>query len=352
MKKQLETCKNCECNFSAGFQFCPHCGQKTKDELTLRVLFYNTISNYFSFDARFFKSFLPLLFKPGYLPKRFVEGKRLLYLHPAQFYLFISIVFFFLFSFVAREQRESLDKALQKDFEKKVNINTDTKKITDSIKVEKFLKPLKDNKIITEQQEGDIQKLDSIIKAENNNTSTSFDFNTKKVDSLIAADASDENILKAMGLEENAGSFTRKFYTQILKFYKQRNGGSILQTFYDSIPLTLFILLPIFALILKLLFFRKGRFAHHLVFSFYYFSFLFTIFSLVLLTNFILDIPDWIDWMIYFSTFFYLLFAIKRFYNKGYVSSFFKTSIATFIFMLMVIPLTVVVMGIAAFMFY
>tara|TARA_R110002033_G_scaffold104428_5_gene151932 strand:- start:379 stop:702 length:324 start_codon:yes stop_codon:yes gene_type:complete len=103
MKHDYTTCKNCEKDYDKEFQFCPHCGQKANDELTLGVLFYNTISNYFSFDARFFKSYIPLMFKPGYLPKRFIEGKRLLYLHPAQMYLFISVVFFFLFSFIARE---------------------------------------------------------------------------------------------------------------------------------------------------------------------------------------------------------------------------------------------------------
>ena len=96
-------CKNCGEPFDEGFSFCPHCGQKSNDELTIGVLFYNTISNYFSFDARFLKSFLPLMFKPGYLAKEFIKGKRLLYLHPAQMYLFISVIFFFVISFSTRD---------------------------------------------------------------------------------------------------------------------------------------------------------------------------------------------------------------------------------------------------------
>ena len=102
MSVELKDCKNCEQPFDDAYEYCPHCGQKDKDELTIGLLFYNTISNYFSFDARFFKSFIPLLFKPGYLARKFIEGKRLLYLHPAQMYLFISVVFFFLFNFLVR----------------------------------------------------------------------------------------------------------------------------------------------------------------------------------------------------------------------------------------------------------
>jgi len=112
MSKTITHCKNCEQSFSADYNFCPYCGQKDKEKLTLGLLFNNTISNYFSVDARFFKSFLPLLFKPGYLASRFIQGKRLLYLHPAQLYLFISVVFFFLFSFKISKQEKAIEKQL------------------------------------------------------------------------------------------------------------------------------------------------------------------------------------------------------------------------------------------------
>ena len=128
MKKDIETCKNCEQEFARDFKFCPHCGQQTKDDLTVPVLFYNTIANYFSFDARFFKSFFPLLFKPGYLARKFIEGKRLLYLHPAQLYLFISVVFFFLLSVtVVRNQDELLDSSLKNTL--------NTTKLLDSLEI-------------------------------------------------------------------------------------------------------------------------------------------------------------------------------------------------------------------------
>ena len=49
MSKQEVECKNCEEEHEGGFEFCPHCGMKTNEDLTVGVLFYNTISNYFSF---------------------------------------------------------------------------------------------------------------------------------------------------------------------------------------------------------------------------------------------------------------------------------------------------------------
>jgi len=348
-------CQNCEKKFESGFDFCPHCGQKTNENLTVGVLFYNTISNYFSFDARFFKSFIPLLFRPGYLAKKFIEGKRLLYLHPAQMYLFISVVFFFLFSFITREQSQKLDKVL-----KDTLVTTPSKdsivnsKTLDSVQVEKMLKPLKDNQVITGMNEDDIKKLDSIIITDSSisNKLLSFDFDEKSIDSLIKVDASDKEIYQAMGMNDDANTFEKRLYTQVLKFYKKREGGSILQTFYDTIPIALFFLLPIFGFLLKLLHYRRGSFAHHLVFSFYFFSFLFTVFSLILCANFIYDIPDGIDWLIILATFFYLFLAIKRFYDQGWIISFFKSGLLTFLFLLFVIPFTAIIVGAIAFMFY
>ena len=359
MGKERIFCKNCENKIEQNFQFCPHCGQKSNEDLTLRVLFYNTISNYFSVDARFFRSFLPLLFKPGYLAKRFIEGKRLLYLHPAQMYLFISVVFFFLYSFNVRETIQEVDKKLKKtNLIEQVSDSIESKKqITDSIQLEKLIAPLEDNKIVTGIKEEDIKSLDSLIKAENKDVQTkgilNFAFNEKKIDSLIAKDAPDETIYKALGMSDDAGFVKRKFYAQMLKFYKDRGLGAILQTFYDSIPLAMFFLLPIFAFILKIFYFRRGHFSHHLVFSFYFFSFLFTVFSILVVSNLIWeDFPGWITALVMLTTFFYLFFAVKRFYGQGWILSFIKSNIISFTFLTFVIPLAILIMGLMAFFFY
>ncbi len=355
MKKERIICKNCEETFKEGFDFCPHCGQKVNEELTMGVLFYNTISNYFTFDARFFKSFLPLLFKPGYLAKTFIKGKRLLYLHPAQLYLFVTVVFFFLYSFKIREASQGLDNAFKEggEIEKVIETN-EVKNVLDSLSIKDKLNGLEDRILYSSDTIiGNSKTIDSILEKKRNHVKNlSFDFNRAKVDSLIAVNNSDEDIYKAMGLEENAGFIKRKLYKQALKFYKNKRPGGILQSFYDSVPISLFILLPIFALLLKLFYYKKGPFAHHLVFSFYYFSFLFTVFSLILLVNRIWDIPDVIDGLLVVSTFLYLVLAIKHFYKQGYFLSLFKTGLITFLYLLLVIPIAIIVLSIVAFMFY
>ncbi|MEZ4781484.1 MAG: DUF3667 domain-containing protein [Flavobacteriaceae bacterium] len=348
-------CQNCEKAHNAEFEFCPHCGQQANDKLTVGVLFYNTIANYFSFDARFFRSFIPLVFKPGVLAKRFVSGKRLMYLHPAQMYLFISVIFFFLFSFKIREYNSSFDSALKKGFEtvEKDTVNTSP---MDSTAINKLNETFKKQGLMSGLSDQERKELDSVFtvvsrpqSAKNNFT---FGYDREKLDSLILADASEKEQLKAVGMDDDAGFLSKTFYRQLIKFHKNKGGG-IIQAFFDTIPISLFILLPIFAMILKVFFWRRGTFAHHLVFSFYYFSFLFVTMSIVLAVNyFVVDIPDWIDWLIVMSTFFYLVFAMRTFYQQGFIISFIKASISSFIYMMFVVPVAVFIVLGLAFLFY
>lgn len=356
LEAHITACQNCESEHDIDFEFCPHCGQQTNDELTVGVLFYNTIANYFSFDARFFRSFIPLVFKPGILAKRFVSGKRLMYLHPAQMYLFISVVFFFMFSFTVREYNANFDKVLEEGFKLEqskdsVNINP-----IDSATVERIKAPLKnDNGLLSGMSDQERQELDSLITTvstpSNSKNNIDFGYNTKKLDSLIAIGASEKEQLLAIGMNEDAGFLTQQFYKQVIKFHKNRGGG-IVQAIFDSVPISLFILLPIFALLLKVFYWRRGRFAHHLVFSFYYFSFLFTVLCIIIGVNYIIEIPNWIDFLVVLSTFFYLVFAVRNYYEQGFFISLIKSSMLTFMYMIFVVPLAIMIMLGLSFLFY
>ncbi|MGI9542352.1 MAG: DUF3667 domain-containing protein [Cyclobacteriaceae bacterium] len=343
-------CDNCSTQFSDSYKYCPECGQKANDELTIGVLFSNTISNYFSVDARFFKSFVPLLIKPGYLASKFVEGRRMTFLHPAQFYLFISVVFFFLFSFEARKQQQQFDDSLEKGFEMDLSDSIKTA-TSDSATIKEISDQLNEKHVVAALDSAEKAELDSLINNPSKGANVNFSFDRNKLDSLISINASTEEKLKSMGMEEDAPKWQQLFFKQMLKFYEQQGGG-LLEAFYDTIPIALFILLPIFAILLKLLFFKKGSFSHHLVFSFYYFSFLFTAFSVLLLLNFIFDLPDWIDNLIVFATWIYLLIGIMRFYGQGFWKSLWKTAAATFTYMIIVLPISMVVMLLISFMLY
>lgn len=349
-------CLNCEEPIDKTFEFCPHCGQKTNEDLTIGVLFYNTISNYFSFDARFLKSFFPLMFRPGYLAKRFLQGKRLLYLHPAQMYLFVSVIFFFIISFSTRdlvskanEFNEKVVSAEQVEQEEKDSVA----QALDSIRISNALKPLEKNKKLLGLKDEDIQLTDSIIQANakgNNRANVDWGFDKEKIDSLVNAGVDKEIILNEMGMSKDPNYFERRFFESLLKLSGGKGAGGIVQAFFDSIPISMFFLLPLFAFILKIFYFNKGKYSYHLVFSFYFFSFLFTVFSILFAVNrFIYDIPDWIDWLVAISTYFYFLIALIKFYRQNWILSWLKSGFITFAFLLFVVPMSFTVLVALAF---
>jgi len=181
-------------------------------------------------------------------------------------------------------------------------------------------------------------------------------YDKEKLDSLIAAGAPEAEQLKAMGMDDDAGFFKRRIYTQVLKFQKN-SGVGIMQAFFDSLPIALFVLLPIFAINLKIFFWRRGSFAHHLVFSLYYFSFLFVVLGIILIANYLWEVylwevPFWIGLFLVLSTYFYLLIAIRHFYRQNYFLTFIKTGMVAFIYLMFVLPIALGIMVASSFLFY
>ncbi|QBA63725.1 DUF3667 domain-containing protein [Muriicola soli] len=352
-------CKNCDSKLEPSFEFCPKCGQEVSDNLTFGILFSKTISDYFSVDARFFRSFIPLMFKPGVLARKFVDGKRLSYLHPAQFYLFISVLFFFLFSFNIRKADNEMSEALKKGMDQsQAEIVADSIRLRpqDSIQLAKAKDMLLKNKDKWGISDDDMNVIDSVMTetAESPggiNTGMTFDFDKDVLDSLIAINAPQDEKLKAMGMEDDASGFNRRFYEQMLKFYVQRGGG-ILTALFDTIPIAMFLLMPIFAILLKIFYWKRGSFAHHMVFSFYFFTFLFTALCIVILANKIVEVPVWLEVLLTFSYLFYLILALRNFYRSSWLGAFLKANMISFIYMLIILPVASIVIIFMAFMLY
>ena len=94
-KKRGIQCLNCGQPMSYRDNCCSNCGQ-VNDELPLSIKQFisDFFAGFFNFDSRFFKTFIPLLFKPGKVPKDYIEGKRMKYVNPFQLYLNVTIIFF------------------------------------------------------------------------------------------------------------------------------------------------------------------------------------------------------------------------------------------------------------------
>lgn len=94
---RVDSCQNC--GSPAGANYCPACGQDSRDHaVSIRLLMRDFAADVFTYDSRFFRSFVPLLFKPGDLTVEYVRGRRVRYIPPLRLYVFVSLLFFFVLS--------------------------------------------------------------------------------------------------------------------------------------------------------------------------------------------------------------------------------------------------------------
>lgn len=88
-------CLNCGTPLDVSAKFCSDCGQKVRPlKITLRELLEDAWDATFGFDSKLFKSGWRLFSRPGYLTAQYLEGKRVAYLRPVTLFLLVAGVFF------------------------------------------------------------------------------------------------------------------------------------------------------------------------------------------------------------------------------------------------------------------
>ena len=76
-------CKNCGNTFQGNY--CPHCGQnRHTPRFTIRNAFQNILSGFFNIDHGFSRNLIELLYRPGYMIRDYLRGKRVHYYKPFQ----------------------------------------------------------------------------------------------------------------------------------------------------------------------------------------------------------------------------------------------------------------------------
>ena len=91
------TCLNCGAVLPG--RFCPDCGQRDQPLRQPAHRFVTeSVSEYFGVDGRLWRSLGLLLFRPGALTVAYLDGRRTRYLRPLRLYLTATVLFFFLVS--------------------------------------------------------------------------------------------------------------------------------------------------------------------------------------------------------------------------------------------------------------
>jgi uncharacterized protein DUF3667 len=90
----VKPCANCGAPMHG--PFCYACGQPEKGMIRqLASVMHDVLDTVFNIDSRVFRSLLPLYFRPGYLTLEYFAGRRVRYVTPFRLFFFLCIVAFF-----------------------------------------------------------------------------------------------------------------------------------------------------------------------------------------------------------------------------------------------------------------
>lgn len=97
-KVKQHLCTNCL--MAAQGVYCPHCGQKHHSPIRhFSQLISELFTDILNFDSKLLNTMKPLLFRPGFLSQEYFDGRRMRYVSPLKLYFFLSIVTFFLIQY-------------------------------------------------------------------------------------------------------------------------------------------------------------------------------------------------------------------------------------------------------------
>jgi hypothetical protein len=325
-QRKEKSCLNC--NATINGRYCSICGQENLEPQEsvwhLIVHFFNDITH---FDGKFFSSVKYVVTKPGFLSSEYVAGRRMSYLNPVRFYVFTSFIFFLiLFSFFIKEGDINLGVNDGNTFSKK-----------DSLEL---IKDLKEVGLDSSKMKNEISKyVDSVILEAKKDTvkrkSSMFhiaDFRDRKeYDSLSNIGKVKDGFLKKM-LMHKQFQMQQKYGDDAKK-----QSEALKENVMHYTPQVLFLTLPFFALLLKILYVRRKKYYYvaHAIFTIHFYIFIYIQLLLINIFNKLSNIHylSWLNIVVIIlsvSIVYYLYRAMRVFYEQSRRKTILKIIILTF----------------------
>ncbi len=342
-ERKEKDCLNCG-TIVAG-HYCQHCGQ---ENVVPKETFWHMFTHFFyditHFDSNFFHTIHHLVLKPGFLSKEYMIGRRADYLHPIRMYVFTSAIFFLLFftffrtnqtlkvdanNTVSATERAEYVKTLQDKLKKDTGNVVLKAKLTNAMDT---TRPVTEKELYEE-----IEKNRGVIHFGPRNYKTAGEY-----------DSIEKTLLPA----ERDGWFMRRLTKKQIEINNKYRGNpeeafnKLGDTLLHKLPYMLFISLPLFALILRLVYIRRRQFyfADHGVFTIHLYIFTFLILLLVFGLNELenkiysgyigIPIAGLFIWL-----FIYLYKAMRNFYGQGRWKTFIKLLLVAFFSLFMMLIL-------------
>ena len=305
-------CLNCNAYLETDDLFCPRCGQKRieKEDLSFRHLIGDSFFDYFHFDSKFFRTILPLIFKPGWLTLEFMKGKRKSYVEPFKLFLVISLIFFIILPFSGEKSSEQEQPVKEKA-------------------VGTAIGKLKANQL--KYSIGGLQL-----------SETDRDSIRQEIDSTGIKMYVEKHHAKEPG-------WIKFILRQAYKIMVS-TGQSFVTVLEHTASKMIFVLIPVFALLLKMFYVRRKRlYFEHLIFSLHLHSFFFLFMLMFMLAGFFISLS--ISW-VFLAFLVYGFMALKRYYQQSLRKTLAKVFLITISYLIIGLPVFFFLLLVVALMSY
>lgn len=238
------------CDSATSGNYCQHCGQETHlHPASAREFLHEFVGHYVAAENKLWGTLIRLLFRPGALTLEYIRGRRVRFVQPLRLYLTLSVLFFALL------------------------------KLTSSFELQ-----------------GEAPAAQAIVH-----------------------EASKEGA-KSEQVDPDENEFYEKLPAVVvprLKHFEalpnEKKSEVFMAGLHHYAPMAMFLMLPLFALYLKVLYLGSGkRYGEHLLFSLHTNAFAFAIFTLMLALQ-----GGFVRFVLWLWLIGYLPWAMRRVYQKG-----------------------------------
>ncbi|WP_412062802.1 DUF3667 domain-containing protein [Rubrivirga sp. IMCC45206] len=372
------TCHNCAAPLTG--PYCAACGQIDQPlRIPLHRFLAQSLVEFFGVDGRVWRTLFALVFKPGTLTRDFLAGRRKRYLRPLRIYLSATLLFFFLLQLldpIGRIQADwrggpamsdtTVTAAAYVDFldgrlaEEAVEV-AELVALADSLQAAadsaRAAVETAPDSLRADAEDGLADLVDDLDDALDDARSADGSLDNQRLewqraqaaafppDSLIDTKDLFQASVLVVGSDNDINVNAPGWLNDARPLQELREartpeeqaqaGTDLARSSIGKVPIVLFLMLPLFALLLKILYVRRGwYYSEHLVLGLHTHAFTFVMFTVIalLLTAFPTDsdnspVSVLSALLIGVVLPMYYLVTIKRVYGQGWIKSIVKTSV-------------------------
>ncbi len=315
------------CGTRLGGQYCGTCGQRSVSRLiSIWQLLVEAFGDLFEMDSRLWRTLRPLLIRPGQLTRDYLLGRRARYMPPFRMYLVLSLIFFVVAFFDPRDDLALLfEPEPPPTPEEEANRNSEVERAKQEILDDLARAGVQSEDIVPA---GRLDEIDAEI-------GTTADARDKAVQS-----GKPEPEIRCNVDSEDIGAWPdwikRRLTPSRLKAVCDRvladNGAAFFDLLIDNIPVALIVLMPLMALVLKILYPLSRRyFVEHMLFIVHFHAFFFLILTLQIMfsrTMALLSAPQGVSALVIVAASLYipvyLYMALRRVYAQSHIVTIIK----------------------------